>query len=194
MKYKDRNITIEADKILFFDIDRPFPALIDFFNPKKNQLVAGGRGLLHRCWAILGNLSEEATITVCDTTLHCAIPSIMYLRKNFKDKFITVSNNLVINEEDIARELIKNNLPHFMESSREAVDVAFTRDTFQYFIFNADDMASTKTAIEKLEGKRGVISIHNPGYKDTTWFLKYIIDRGLMGLENIDGSADLILL
>ena len=36
MKYKDRNITIQADKILFFDIDRPFPALIDFFNPKKS--------------------------------------------------------------------------------------------------------------------------------------------------------------
>ena len=43
MKYKDRNITIQADKILFFDIDRPFPALIDFFNPKTNQIVAGGR-------------------------------------------------------------------------------------------------------------------------------------------------------
>ena len=62
----------------------------------------------------------------------------MYLRKNYKDKFITVSNNLVINEEEIARELIKNNLPHFMKSSREAVD-AFPRDTFQYFIFSVDD-------------------------------------------------------
>ena len=61
----------------------------------------------------------------------------------------------MINEEEIARELIKNNLPHFMKSSREAVDVAFSRDTFQYFIFSADDIASTKTAIENLEGKRG---------------------------------------
>ena len=40
MKYVDKNITVEAAKINFFDTDRPGPALTRMFNPPKNILRA----------------------------------------------------------------------------------------------------------------------------------------------------------
>ena len=190
MKYKDKYLTITAPKIFFFDTDRPFPALLECFNPDNNELSAGSRSILYKCFSIVSNLREPVTVTVCDKALHAAIPSLMYLRKMENDKYVTVSTNLVIKDHSLAEELLKNNLPHFTKTSREAVDYAFKRDTFQYFIFNVDDKGSVQTAIELMDNRKGIISIHNPEYKDTTWFLKYVIDKGLMGLENVDGSAD----
>ena len=192
MKYQDKFIAVSAEAIPLFDTDRPSQALIDLFNPPKNLLLAQSTGLVCRVNGILHEFSESFSLGINDTRLHCLLPIIIYGRKSdFDDEFFSVSNNLVIRESEIARDLLVSVKPKFFETSLSLLDSIFQTDKFVYLVFGIEDEQSILTAIEKISQTRGAITIHNPLYKNTTKLMKFCLDRNLHMIENIDGSADI---
>tara|TARA_A100001015_G_scaffold314089_1_gene422795 strand:- start:817 stop:1404 length:588 start_codon:yes stop_codon:yes gene_type:complete len=192
MKYTDKNLTVTADAIPIFDTDRPSQALVDLFNPENNKLKAQSQGVICRVNGILHELSEPVAIGINDTSLHCIMPIVIYGRKHgLRDEFFSVSNNLVIKQSELARDLLVSVKPKFFNNSLTLLDSIFTVEKFVYLIFNIDDEKSICTAIEKIAQTRGAITIHNPGYKNTTNLMKFCLDKNIHLIENIDGSADL---
>ena len=80
MKYKDKNLQLEATRISFYDPDRPAQALIDLFNPPKNKLQAQAASLIIRAVNILHEASDEVALGVADKDLHCLMPAVIYSR------------------------------------------------------------------------------------------------------------------
>jgi hypothetical protein len=192
MKYKDNFLTVNAEAIPIFDTDRPTQGLIDLFNPENNALAAQSQGIICRVNGILHELEEPVAVGINDTSLHCIMPIIIYGRKSgIHDEFYSVSNKLVIKQSELARDLLVSVSPKFFDSSHNLLDDIFNTNKFVYLIFNIDDLHSICTAIEKISQKRGVITIHNPLYKNTTQIMKFCLDKNLHLIENIDGSADL---
>ena len=192
MKYQDKFLTVNAEAIPIFDTDRPSQALIDLFNPPKNPLLAQSTSLVCRVNGILHEFSESFSLGINDTRLHCLLPIIIYGRKSgFSDEFFSVSNNLVIRESEIARDLLVSVNPKFFDTSATLLDSIFQTDKFVYLVFGIEDEQSIATAIEKISQKRGAITIHNPLYKNTTNLMKFCLDRNIHMIENIDGSADI---
>ena len=192
MKYKDKFLTIEADAIPVFDTERPTQALIQLFNPKKNALLAHSRSVVARVDGLLHEIKESIALGINDVSLHCILPIVIYGRRSgYHDEFYSVSNNLVINESELARDLLVSVNPNFYENSQSLIDAIFNTDKFVYLIFNIKDEQSIYTAIEKMSQQRGAITIHNPHFKNTTGLMKFCLDKNLRLIENIDGSADL---
>ena len=137
-------------------------------------------------------MSESIVMGINDTRLHCIMPILIYGRKQgLNDEFFSVSNNLMIKQSELARDLLVSVKPKFFENSLSLLDSIFTTDKFVYLIFNIDDEKSIFTAIEKISQQRGAITIHNPQYKNTTNLMKFCLDKNIHLIENIDGSADL---
>ncbi len=192
MKYQDKYLTVTADAIPIFDTDRPTQALIDLFNPPKNVLGAQSTGLICRVNGILHEFAEPVAVGINDIRLHSIMPVIIYGRKSGQDdEFFSVSNNLVIKESILARDLLISVHPKFFKNSLALLDAIFQTDKFVYLIFNIEDEKSISTAVEKIAQNRGAITIHNPQYKNTTNLMKFCLDKNLHLIENIDGSADL---
>ena len=192
MKYKDKFLTINAEAIPIFDTDRPTQALVDLFNPDNNKLAAQSQGIICRVNGILHELDESVAMGINDTSLHCVMPIVIYGRRAaMQDEFYSVSNNLVIKQSELARDLLVSVKPKFFQSSHLLIDSIFDSDKFVYLIFNIVDSKSICTAIEKISKKRGAITIHNPHYKNTTDLMRFCLDKNLHLIENIDGSADL---
>ena len=193
MKYQDKFLTVKAEAIPIFDTDRPTQALIDLFNPENNKLPAQSQGIICRVNGILHELSEPVAIGINDKALHCVMPVLIYGRKQgLTDEFYSVSNNLIIKQSQLARDLLVSVNPNFFENSLSLLDGIFKTDKFVYLIFNIEDEKSIYTAIEKISHRRGAITIHNPHYKNTTSLMKFCLDKNLHLIENIDGSADLL--
>jgi hypothetical protein len=192
MKYKDKNIQVESEKISIFDTDRPTPALIDLFNTADNVLAAQSTGIIIRANAIIHELSHKVNLGIFDKTFHCVMPIIIYSRqKDYGDTFHSVSNNLVIRDSKIAKDLLMSVNPKFYKDSLGLLDSIFSSEDFPYLIFNFNDFKAICTAIDKLSHRRGVISIHNPNHKDTTEIMKYAVDKNIHLIEHIDGSTDI---
>ena len=150
MKYQDKYLTINAEAIPIFDTERPTQALIDLFNPPKNVLIAQSTGIVCRVNGILHEISESFSLGINDTRLHCLLPIIIYGRKaGFSDEFFSVSNNLVIREGELARDLLVSVSPKFFDDSLALLDAIFKTDKFVYLIFGIEDEQSIATAIEK---------------------------------------------
>ena len=192
MKYQDKYLTVNAEAIPIFDTDRPSQALIDLFNPPNNPLAAQSTGVICRVNGILHEFNEPIAMGINDKKMHCIMPIVIYGRKSGQDdEFFSVSNNLLIRESVLARDLLVSVKPKFFENSLSLLDSIFNTNKFVYLIFNIDDEQSIYTAIEKVSQQRGAITIHNPEYKNTTSLMKFCLDKNLHLIENIDGSADL---
>jgi hypothetical protein len=192
MKYADKYLKVEAEAIPIFDTDRPTQALIDLFNPPNNSLTAQSQGIICRVNGILHEINEPVAFGINDKRLHCIMPIIIYGRDSgITDEFYSVSNNLIIKQSELARDLLVSVNPKFYDKSIELLDSIFKNSKFVYLIFNIDDEQSICTAIENLASRRGAITIHNPQYKNTTNLMKFCLDKNIHLIENIDGSADL---
>ena len=156
MKYKDKYLSVTAEAIPIFDTDRPSQALVDLFNPDNNQLAAQSQGIICRVNGIVHEMSESIAMGINDTRLHCIMPILIYGRKQgLNDEFFSVSNNLMIKQSELARDLLVSVKPKFFENSLSLLDSIFTTDKFVYLIFNIDDEKSIFTAIEKISQQRG---------------------------------------
>ena len=192
MKYKDKNIQVESENISIFDVDRPTPALIDLFNTKDNLLGAQSTGIIIRANAIIHELSHKVNLGILDKAFHCVMPIVIYSRQTkYGDTFHSVSNNLVIRDCQLAKDLLISVNPKFYKNSIDLLDSVFQSEDFPYLIFNISDIKAINTAIDKISHRRGVISIHNPKHKDTTQVMKYAVDKNIHLIEHIDGSTDI---
>ncbi len=193
MKYVDKNLTIEADRIGIFDTDKPTPALTRLFNPPKNVLKAQSASLINRVAGITHEISERINLGILDSTLHCILPiTAFYRKKKYQDTNHILSNNLAIKETEFARELIMNTKPKFYKTQIDILDSIFALKGFIYLIINVDDIESLMTGIDRIKHHRGIITIHNPEHKDHSKIMKYCLDRKLYLIEHTDNSADLI--
>ena len=95
MKYVDKNLTIEADRIGIFDTDKPTPALTRLFNPPKNVLKAQSASLINGC-GITHEISEKINLGILDSTLHCILPITAFTEEKYQDTNHILSNNLAI--------------------------------------------------------------------------------------------------
>ena len=118
------------------------------------------------------------------------MPIVIYSRSVNEDKYFSLSNNLVIQDHMLARDLLESVNVSFYKESKKLTDAIFSQQNFIYLVFNIDDLEAIFTSIDRITERRGVISIHNPSYKNTTPIMKYCLDRQIMLIENIDGSAD----
>ena len=190
MKYRDQNLQVSGEFIAVVDKDRPAQALIDLFNPPSNLLGAQSQSLVIRATGILHELNEDICFGISDTSLHCLMPIVIYSRSVNEDKYFSLSNNLVIQDHMLARDLLESVNVSFYKESKKLTDAIFSQQNFIYLVFNIDDLEAIFTSIDRIIERRGVISIHNPSYKNTTPIMKYCLDRQIMLIENIDGSAD----
>ena len=192
MKYSDKHLSINADTIPFYDVDRPTPALIELFNPPKNQLAVQSQALIIRVNSILHELDRNLSFGIADVKLHSIMPILIYSRKpSHTDSYFSLSNRLVIQDHALARDLLLSSKVLFFTEQRKLIDSVFSTDNFVYMIFNIKDEEAIYTAVDKLAERRGALTIHNPDYKNTTMLKKYCVDRGMHLVENVDGSADL---
>ena len=105
MKYKDKNLQIEATRISFYDPDRPAQALIDLFNPPKNRLQDQAASVIIRAVNILHEASDDVALGVADKDLH-AMPAVIYSRpEKALDEIYSLSNQLVI-RKSISKRLV----------------------------------------------------------------------------------------
>ena len=89
-------------------------------------MPAQSTGVILKVNGILHELSESFCLGINDTRLHCLLPIIIYGRKQgFSDEFFSVSNNLVIRESDLARDLLVSVQPNFFENSLSLVGQHF---------------------------------------------------------------------
>ena len=191
MKYKDNHLQVSGEFIPVVDKDRPVQALIDLFNPEKNLLTAHSISLIIRVAGILHELKEDINFGISDVRLHSLMPIIIYSRSSTNDKYYSLSNNLVIQDHELARDLLTSVDLRFYSESKKLTDAIFEGKNFIYLVFTIDDLEAIFTSIDRLIGRKGAISIHNPEYKNTTPIMKYCLDRNVMLVENIDGSADI---
>ena len=191
MKYKDNNLTIQAESIPLYDTDRPTPALIDIFNPEKNKLRAQSQALITRVAGILHEYQEPINFGIADVGLHSLMPILIYSRKSKEDQYYSLSNQLSIQDHKLSSDLLTSVKLNFYNDSKELIYDVFRRDAFVYLVINIKEEETIFTAIDKLSERKGVITIHNPGYKNTIGIMKYSLDRNIHLIENIDGSADI---
>ncbi|OUW01415.1 MAG: hypothetical protein CBD16_05605 [Betaproteobacteria bacterium TMED156] len=193
MKYKDKNLSIEAQRISFFDTDRPVPALTMLFNPTTNQLRAQSASLINRVAGISHEIEEKINLGILDETLHCILPILAYFRKKkYQDTNHILFNKLVIKETEFARDLIMDSTPNFYKTQVDILDSIFSEEGFILLVINIKDEEPLMTAIDRMKHRRGMISIHNPEFKDNVKILKYCLDRKLYLIEHTDNSADLL--
>ncbi len=193
MKYKDKNLTVEAQRISFFETDRPVPALTMLFNPTNNHIRAQSASLINRVAGVAHEISEKINLGILDETLHCILPLLAYFRKKkYKDTNHILFNKLVIKETEFARDLIMNAKPNFYQSQVDILDSIFKEKGFIILVLNIKDEEPLMTAIDRMKHRKGLISIHNPEYKDNAKIMKYCLDRKLYLIEHTDNSADLL--
>ena len=193
MKYTDKHLKIEAERISFYDPDRPAQALIDLFNPPKNHLPAQSSALLIRAVNILHEASNDVALGVADIDLHCLMPAVIYSRQqSSSDEIFSLSNKLVIRESELARDLLISMSPKFYTEPKQLVADIFNASKFVYLVINIKEKEAIATAIDHLASRSGVLSIHNPLFKDTNEFMKYCLDKNIHLIEHVDGSADII--
>ena len=192
MKYKDKNITIEADSITIYDTDRPAQALTNVFNPVKNSLIAQSQGLINRVTGILHEYNEPINFGIADVRLHCLMPILIYSRPPLEDEYFSLSNNLVIQDNQLAKDLLVGAGVKFYSESKLLLDGIFSNNKFSTLVFQINDEETIYTAIDKLSTRKGMLFIHNPEYKNTTPIMKYCLDRNLHLIENLDGSAEIL--
>ena len=192
MKYKDKNITIEAPAIPFYDVERPTPALIELFNPQKNNLRVQSQVLITRVNGILHEIDEPISFGIADVVLHTLMPVIIYSRKRNKgDMYFSLSNQLVIQDHQLAKDLLLSAKIAFFDDPKKLIDAIFQGKNFVYIVCKRKDEDTIFTAIDKLSDRKGAITIHNPEFMDTTPIKRYCIDRDIHLIENADGSADI---
>ena len=192
MKYKDKNLSIEAELIPLYDADRPSQALIDIFNPETNKLRAQSQALILRVNGILHEMDELIDFGIADTKLHCLMPILIYSRKHSQDdRYYSLSNKLSITDNALAKDLLLSTKIRFYEESKKLIDDIFKSKNFVYLVFNLQDLDTIFTAIDKLSRRKGAITVHNPDHKNTTKLMRYCLDRNLYLVENADGSADI---
>lgn len=192
MKYKDKNLVIDAELIPLYDADRPSPALIDIFNPQKNNLRAQSQALVIRVNSILHELEEQIDFGIADKTLHCLMPILIYSRKQgLQDRYHSLSNKLSITDNALAKDLLLSAKIKFYEESKQLIDSVFESNNFVYLVFNLQDVDTIFTAVDKLSTRKGAITVHNPLYNNTTPLMRYCLDRNIHLIENPDGSADI---
>ena len=194
MKYKDKNLQVNSEFIPVVDKDRPVQALIDLFNPANNALSAQSQSLIIRVTGILHEFRDEICFGIADIRLHTILPIVIYSRECRKDNYFSLSNNLVIQDHQLARDLLESVKILFYKQPKPLIDAAFTNSKFVYLVLNIEEEEAIFTAIDKISERKGIITIHNPDYKNTTNIMKYCLDRSIMLIENIDGSADIIRL
>tara|TARA_A100000164_G_scaffold346667_1_gene347482 strand:+ start:30 stop:617 length:588 start_codon:yes stop_codon:yes gene_type:complete len=193
MKYVDKNITVEAAKINFFDTDRPGPALTRMFNPPKNILRAQSASLVNRIIGITHEMTEKINLGILDASLHCILPSVIFYRKKkYKDTSHILSNNLVVRQSELARNLIEDSRPRFYKTQVDILDSIFKESGFIILIINIDDIKQIMTAIDRIKKRKGIISIHNPEHKENSKIIKYSLDRQIHLIEHTDNSCDII--
>ena len=192
MKYKDNHLQITSDFISVVDKDRPVQALIDLFNPANNPLSAQSQSLIIRVTGILHEMQQEVSFGIADTRLHTVLPIVIYSRESNQDTYFSLSNNLVIQDHQLARDLLEGAQITFYKEPKPLIDAVFNINHFVYLVLSITEEEAIFTAIDKIIDRRGIISLHNPEYKNTTSIMKYCLDRDVMLIENIDGSADLI--
>ena len=191
MKYKDKNITIEAEAIPLYDTDRPTQALIDIFNPEANKLRIQSQALITRVSGILHEYNDPINFGIVDTGLHTLMPILIYSRQSKADQYYSPSNQLSIQDHQLSKDLLTSVIIKFYTDSKELIYEVFSRETFVYLVININEEETIFTAIDKLSERKGVITIHNPEYKNTIKIMKYSLDRNVHLIENIDGSADI---
>ena len=193
MKYQDKNITVESAKINFFDTDRPGPALTRMFNPPKNILRAQSASLVNRIIGITHEMTEKINLGILDASLHCILPSVIFYRKKkYKDTSHILSNNLVVRQSELARNLIEDSRPRFYKTQVDILDSIFKESGFIILIINIDDIKQIMTAIDRIKKRKGIISIHNPEHKENSKIIKYSLDRQIHLIEHTDNSCDII--
>ena len=193
MKYKDKNLQIEATRLSFYDPDRPAQALIDLFNPPKNRLQAQAASVIIRAVNILHEASDDVALGVADKDLHCLMPAVIYSRpEKALDEIFSLSNQLVIRESQLARDLLISRAPKFFTDPKELVLQVFNSQKFVYLVINIKEKEAIATSIDHLASRKGILSIHNPEYNDTNEFMKYCLDKNIHMIEHVDGSADII--
>ena len=127
---------------------------------------------------IVHEMSESIAMGINDTRLHCIMPILIYgWKQGLNDEFFSVSNNLMIKQSELARDLLVSVKPKFFENSLSLLDSIFNNRQVCLFNFNIDDEKSIFTAIEKISQQRGAITIHNPQYKNTTNLMKFCLDK-----------------
>ena len=192
MKYKDKNLSIEAELIPLYDADRPTQALIDVFNPDSNKLRAQSQALIIRVCGILHEMEDEINFGIADTRLHCLMPILIYSRKHSdNDRYYSLSNKLSITDNKLAKDLLLSTKIKFYDESKKLIDEIFKSKHFVYLVFTMEDLDTIFTAIDKLSLRNGAITVHNPTHKNTTPLMRYCLDRNLYLIENADGSADI---
>ena len=192
MKYKDKTLQVTAEFIPVVDKDRPVQALIDLFNPLNNPLSAQSQSLIIRVTGILHELKEPMSFGIADVRLHTVLPIVIYSRTSNDDSYFSLSNNLVIQDHQLARDLLEGAGISFYKEPKPLIDEAFNGNNFVYLVLSIMEVEAIFTAIDKIIDRRGIITLHNPEYKNTTNIMKYCLDRDVMLIENIDGSADIM--
>ena len=191
MKYKDNHLQVSGEFIAVIDKDRPAQALVDLFNPQKNPLTAHSMSLIIRVTGILHELKANINFGISDVRLHSLMPIVIYSRSSKTDKYFSLSNNLVIQDHELARDLLTSVDLTFYTEPKKLNDAIFAGDNFIYLVFKIEDLEAIFTSIDRLVDRKGAITVHNPEYKNTTPIMKYCLDRNMMLIENIDGSADI---
>ena len=82
--------------------------------------------------------------------------------------------------------------PNFYKTQVDILDSIFSEEGFILLVINIKDEEPLMTAIDRMKHRRGMISIHNPEFKDNVKILKYCLDRKLYLIEHTDNSADLL--
>ena len=120
------------------------------------------------------------------------MPILIYSRPPLEDEYFSLSNNLVIQDNQLAKDLLVGAGVKFYSESKLLLDGIFSNNKFSTLVFQINDEETIYTAIDKLSTRKGMLFIHNPEYKNTTPIMKYCLDRNLHLIENLDGSAEIL--
>ena len=164
MKYKDKNIKIESDSITIYDTDRPAQALTNVFNPVKNSLIAQSQGLINRVTGILHEYNEPINFGIADVRLHCLMPILIYSRPPLEDEYFSLSNNLVIQDNQL-KDLLVGAGVKFYSESKLLLDGIFSNNKFSTLVFQINDEETIYTAIDKLSTRKGMLLFIIPNIK-----------------------------
>ncbi len=193
MRYKDKNLTVDAESISIYDTDRPAPALTKMFCPTSNVLRAQSVSLINRIVGITHEISQKINLGILDESLHCILPTVAYFRqKKYKDSSHILSNNLVIKKSEFARDLIQNFNTRFYKTQVEILESIFKESGFLILIIKIDDIQQIQTAIDRIKDRKGLIAIHNPEHKTNAKIIKYTLERNIHLIEHTDNSYDIL--
>ena len=97
------------------------------------------------------------------------MPVIIYSRKRNKgDMYFSLSNQLVIQDHQLAKDLLLSAKIAFFDDPKKLIDAIFQGKNFVYIVCKRKEEDTIFTAIDKLSDRKGAITIHNPEFMDTT--------------------------